>query len=59
MISLDSIRQPVLKELDAYEAFLERQFTAEGDLLNEMLQHALSSRGYKNPALNNLVYQHQ
>lgn len=45
MISLDSIRQPVLKELDAYEAFLERQFTAEGDLLNEMLQHALSSRG--------------
>lgn len=45
MISLDSIRQPVLKELDAYEAFLERQFTADGDLLNEMLQHALSSRG--------------
>ena len=45
MITLDAIRQPVTKELDAYEAFLERQFTAEGDLLNEMLRHALSSRG--------------
>lgn len=45
MITLDAIRQPVTKELDAYEAFLERQFTADGDLLNEMLQHALSSRG--------------
>lgn len=45
MITLDAIRQPVTKELEAYEAFLERQFTAEGDLLNEMLQHALSSRG--------------
>lgn len=45
MITLDAIRQPVTKELDAYEAFLERQFTADGDLLNEMLHHALSSRG--------------
>ncbi|MBR5465164.1 MAG: polyprenyl synthetase family protein [Alistipes sp.] len=45
MITLDAIRQPVTKELDAYEAFLERQFTAEGDLLNNMLRHALSSRG--------------
>lgn len=45
MITLESIRKPVLKELDAYEAFLERRFTADGNLLNEMLQHALSSRG--------------
>lgn len=45
MITLDSIRKPVLPVLEAYEAFLERQFTAEGDLLNEMLHEALSARG--------------
>ena len=45
MITLDAIRKPVERELEAYEAFLERQFTADGDLLNEMLRHALSSRG--------------
>lgn len=45
MITIDSIRQPVLRELEAYEAFVERQFTAEGDLLNEMLHEALASRG--------------
>lgn len=45
MITLDSIRKPVLRELEAYEAFVERQFTAEGDLLNEMLRDALDARG--------------
>lgn len=45
MITLDSIRKPVLRELEAYEAFVERQFTAEGDLLTEMLHDALASRG--------------
>ncbi len=45
MITLDSIRKPVLPVLEAYEAFLERQFTAEGELLNEMLHEALSARG--------------
>ncbi len=45
MITLESIRKPVLRELEAYEAFVERQFTAEGDLLNEMLREALASRG--------------
>ncbi|MBR5849566.1 MAG: polyprenyl synthetase family protein [Alistipes sp.] len=45
MITLDSIRKPVLRELESYEAFVERQFTAEGDLLNEMLREALASRG--------------
>lgn len=45
MITLDSIRQPVLRELEAYDAFVERQFTADGELLNEMLREALSSRG--------------
>ena len=45
MITLESIRRPVTKELEAYEAFLERQFTADGDLLNEMLHDALAARG--------------
>lgn len=45
MITLDSIRQPVLRELEAYDAFVERQFTADGELLSEMLKEALSSRG--------------
>ena len=45
MITLDAIRQPVLRELEAYDAFVERQFTADGELLNEMLREALSSRG--------------
>ncbi len=45
MITLESIRKPVLRELEAYEAFVERQFTAEGDLLNDMLRDALASRG--------------
>ena len=45
MITLDTIRKPVTAELEAYEAFVERQFTAEGELLSEMLNHALTARG--------------
>ncbi len=45
MITLDTIRKPVAAELEAYDAFVERQFSAEGELLSEMLAHALSSRG--------------
>ncbi|MCM1300187.1 MAG: polyprenyl synthetase family protein [Alistipes senegalensis] len=45
MSALDSIRATVATELEAYEAFVERQFTAEGELLSEMLRYALSSRG--------------
>ncbi|MDE5622230.1 MAG: polyprenyl synthetase family protein [Alistipes sp.] len=45
MITLDSIRKPVAAELEAYAAFVERQFTAEGELLSEMLTHALTARG--------------
>lgn len=45
MITLDSIREPVLRELAAYDAFLERHFSAEGDLISEMLHEVLSSRG--------------
>ena len=45
MISLDSIRAAVADELEAYAAFVERQFTADGELLGEMLQYALTARG--------------
>ncbi len=45
MITLDTIRNCVAEELEAYEAFIERQFTAEGELLSEMLHYALTSRG--------------
>ena len=45
MITLDSIRNPVTAELAAFDEFVERQFTAEGELLSDMLRYALSSRG--------------
>ena len=45
MITLEDIRKPVTAELAAYEEFIERQFTADGELLNDMLKYALSSRG--------------
>ena len=45
MISLESIRATVAPELEAYDAFVERQITAEGELLSEMLHYALTSRG--------------
>lgn len=45
MITLDTIRKPVAAELEAFDAFIEHQFTAEGELLGDMLRYALSSRG--------------
>ncbi|MEG1699823.1 MAG: polyprenyl synthetase family protein [Alistipes sp.] len=45
MITLDMIRKPVTAELEAYEEFVERQFTAEGEQLSAMLHYALTSRG--------------
>lgn len=45
MITLDTIRKPVTAELEAFDEFVERQFTAEGELLSDMLRYALSSRG--------------
>ena len=45
MTTLDSIRAAVATELEAYENFIERQFTAEGELLSEMLHYALTARG--------------
>ena len=45
MITLDMIRKPVTAELEAFDEFVDRQFTAEGELLSDMLRYALSSRG--------------
>ena len=45
MITLEEIRKPVAAELAAFDEFVERQFTAEGELLSDMLRYALSSRG--------------
>ena len=42
MITLESIRKPVAEELRAYDAFVARQFTTEGELLSDMLRYALS-----------------
>ncbi len=45
MITLEDIRRPIMAELAAFDEFVDRQFTAEGELLSEMLRYALSSRG--------------
>ena len=45
MITLDTIRKPVTAELEAFDEFVDRQFTAEGELLSDMLRYALASRG--------------
>ncbi len=45
MITLEDIRKPVTAELAAFDEFVERQFTAEGELLSDMLRYALSARG--------------
>lgn len=45
MITLDSIRKPVEAELNAYDEFVEQQFSTNGGLISEMVNYALSSRG--------------
>lgn len=45
MVTIDSIRQPIAADLVAFDAFVADNFSAEGDLLQEMLTYALSSRG--------------
>ena len=41
MITLEDIRRPIMAELAALDEFVDRQFTAEGELLSEMLRYAL------------------
>ena len=45
MISIDDIRKPILADLEAFDEFVSDNFSAEGDLMQEMLIYALSSRG--------------
>ncbi len=45
MITLEDIRKPVTEELKAFDAFVERHLTADGELLSEMLRYALGARG--------------
>lgn len=45
MTELQVIRRPIEGLLSDFEQFVSRQFTTEGELLGEMLQHALASRG--------------
>ena len=45
MVTIDDIRKPILADLEAFDAFIADNFSAEGDLMQEMLSYALSSRG--------------
>ncbi len=45
MITIDDIRKPILTDLEAFDEFVAENFSAEGDLMQEMLSYALSSRG--------------
>ena len=45
MVSIDDIRRPISADLKAFDAFIADNFSAEGDMLQEMLTYALSSRG--------------
>ena len=45
MISIDEIRKPILADLEAFDEFVTDNFSAEGELMQEMLTYALSSRG--------------
>ncbi len=45
MVNLDSIRTPIVADLEAFEEFLRGQFSSDGKLMSDMLTHVLSSRG--------------
>ncbi|MBE6196144.1 MAG: polyprenyl synthetase family protein [Rikenellaceae bacterium] len=45
MITLDEIRRPIEGLLEEFDRFIGEHFTADGELLSEMLHHALSARG--------------
>lgn len=45
MVTIDAIRKPILADLAAFDEFVGDKFDAEGDLLQQMLAHVLSSRG--------------
>lgn len=45
MVTIDRIRKPIEVELAGFDSFVRTHFSAEGDLLAEMLEYVLSSRG--------------
>lgn len=45
MVTIDTIRRPIEAELADFDTFVRSRFSAEGDLLSEMLEYVLSSRG--------------
>ena len=45
MITIDDIRRPISADLQAFDEFVADNFNAEGEMLQEMLIYALSSRG--------------
>ncbi|MBP3547850.1 MAG: polyprenyl synthetase family protein [Alistipes sp.] len=45
MISIEVIRKPILADLEAFDNFVADNFSAEGEMLQDMLTYALSSRG--------------
>jgi octaprenyl-diphosphate synthase len=45
MVKIDDIRKPIIADLEAFDKFVAEHFSSEGDLLQEMLTYALSSRG--------------
>ena len=45
MITINDIRQPISADLEAFDKFVADNFNAEGEMLQEMLTYALSSRG--------------
>lgn len=45
MVTLEAIRKPVEQDLQAFDAFVVQNISAEGELMSDMLRYALSSRG--------------
>ena len=45
MISINDIRRPIARDLEACDSFVADNFSAEGEMLQDMLTYALSSRG--------------
>ena len=45
MVTIDSIRKPISADMEAFNAFVNGNISAEGDLMHEMLTYALTSRG--------------
>ena len=42
MVTIDSIRRPIIADIETFETFVRDNISAEGDLLHEMLTYALT-----------------